>query len=126
VETIMAQSSDNNPYPALNVGTDGTVLYSNAAGVLLLHEWGTVIGQKLPLSIGDIVQRVISHYSPEKTEIKVGNRNYLVVFSPSPEQECVSISGFDISDHKGLKINFRKAKKNIATSLKPQMRVYTL
>ena len=53
----MEQFPANNPNPVLSVAKDGTVLYSNEAGEPLLHEWGVEVGEKLPSSIGDIVQR---------------------------------------------------------------------
>ncbi|HWQ48085.1 MAG TPA: PocR ligand-binding domain-containing protein [Methanosarcina sp.] len=74
----------------------------NKAGELLLREWGVAVGEKLPSYIGDIVQKVLTQNNPEKTEVKIGKRVYLVVFHPLPKQECVNISGFDISDHKDL------------------------
>jgi PAS domain S-box-containing protein len=86
----------------LSAEKDGTVLYSNESGELLLHEWGIEVGERLPLGIVDLVQRVISRNSPEKTEVKVGKRVYLIVFHPLSEQECVHISGFDIGDQKKL------------------------
>ncbi|HII92291.1 MAG TPA: PAS domain S-box protein [Methanosarcina sp.] len=91
----------NNPGPVICVGKDGTVLYSNE-GSELLNELGVTVGEKLPLSIVDIVQKVITQSYPEKTEIKVGKRVYLVVFHPLPEQECANIFGLDITDYKGL------------------------
>jgi len=91
-----------NPNPALSIEKDGTVLYSNKAGALLLNEWGVEIGEKLPSSIGDIVRRVISRNSPKKMEVNVGKSVYLVVFHPLPDLECVNISGFDISGQKEL------------------------
>ena len=74
---------------------------------------GVGVGEKLPSSIGDFVQRVISRNSPEKMEIKVGKRVYLVTFHPLPEKECVNIYGFDISDQKEFeeKIQESKAKE---------------
>jgi PAS domain S-box-containing protein len=84
------------------VAGDGTVLYSNEAGEPLLNEWCAEKGGKLPSSIGDIVQRVISRNSPEKIEVKVEKRVYLVVFHPLPEEQRVNISGFDISEQKGF------------------------
>ncbi|HWQ47808.1 MAG TPA: PAS domain S-box protein [Methanosarcina sp.] len=92
-----------NSNPVLSVGNDGTVLYSNKAGEPLLHEWGVVVGGKLPSSIVDIVQRVIFQSNPEKIEVKVGKNVYLVVFHFFPEQEYVNVSGFDISDQKETK-----------------------
>jgi PAS domain S-box-containing protein len=98
----MEQFPAKNPNPVLSAAKDGTVLYSNKASESLLLEWGTGVGEKLPSSIVDIVQRVISRNSPEKMEIKAENGIYLVVISPLSEQEGVNISGFDISDQKGL------------------------
>jgi PAS domain S-box-containing protein len=86
--------------PVLSVEKDGKVIYSNEAGKLLLHEWGTRVGRKLPSCVADIVQKVISQNNPEKIEVKAENRVYLVVFHPLPEKDCVNISGFDISDQK--------------------------
>ena len=98
----MEQFLEQNPNPVISVEKDGTVLYSNEAGESLLQEWGVAVGEKLPLSIADIVQKVITQNNPEKMEVKVGNRVYLVVFHPLPEQESVNISGFEISDQKWL------------------------
>lgn len=86
-----------NQNPVLSVDSNGTIIHSNEASEPILKEWGVGVGEKLSSSIVDIVQRVISRNSPEKTEVKVGNKLYLIVFHPLPEQECVNISGFDIS-----------------------------
>jgi PAS domain S-box-containing protein len=107
MNTKMVQFPTINPNPVLSAAKDGTVLYSNEAGNPLLNEWGVEVGEKFPSSILDILQRVILRNSPEKMEIKVGNRIYLVVFSPLPEQECVNISGFDISEQEKLEIEIR-------------------
>ena len=56
------------------------------------------------------MQRVISRNSPEKMEVKVGKRVYLVVFHPLPEEECVNISGFDISDQKEVEGKLRESE----------------
>ena len=93
--------------PVLSVGKDGTVLYSNVASKPLLHEWGVRVGEKLPSCIGDFVQRVISRNSPEKMEVKVGKRVYLVTFYPSPKQEYVNIFGLYINDQRNLEERIR-------------------
>ena len=82
----MEQFPEKNPDPVISLGKDGKVLYSNVAGESLLHEWGVGVGEKLPSYIGDFVQRVISRNSPEKIEIKVGKKVYLVVFHPLPKK----------------------------------------
>jgi PAS domain S-box-containing protein len=107
METKLEQSSATNPNPVVSVGKDGSVLYSNAAGEPLLHEWGARVGEKLPFRIRDFMQRVISRNSPEKKEVKVGNRVYLVAFHPSIKEDCINIYGFDISDQKELEGKYR-------------------
>jgi len=102
MKTKKEQSQAINPSPVLIIDKDGTVLYSNEAGEPLLNEWDVKIGGKLSSNIRDQVQRVISRNNPEKMEVKVGKRIYLVVFHPSPEQERVNVSGFDISDQKEI------------------------
>jgi PAS domain S-box-containing protein len=98
MKTKMGQFPATNQNPVLSAGKDGIVLYSNEASELLLHEWNVKIGEKLPSYIVDFVRRVISQNSPEKMEVEVGRKVYLVIFHPLLEQDCVNISGFDISD----------------------------
>lgn len=106
----MEQFPATNPNPVLSAGKDGIVLYSNVAGEPLLHEWGVNIGEKLPLHIENIVHRVISLNSPEKMEVKAGNRIYLVSFHSIPKEECVNVYGFDISDQKKLEVKLRESE----------------
>jgi PAS domain S-box-containing protein len=106
MNSMMNQFPATNPNPVLSVEKDGTVLYSNEAGEPLLHEWGVEIGEKLPSHIVDIVQRVVTQNGPEKVEVKAGKRVYLLAFHPLPEEECVNIYGFVISEHKESKEKF--------------------
>ncbi len=109
----MEQLPAKNPNPVLSAGKDGTVLYSNEAGEPLLHEWDVREGDKLPPYIGNLVQRVISCNIPEKIEVEAGKRAYSLTFHLLPEDECVNIYGFDISDQKELEGKLRiKEKQN--------------
>jgi PAS domain S-box-containing protein len=111
--TKMEYFPAKNPNPMLSVAKDMTVLYSNDAGEPLLREWGIRVGDKLPPNIADFVQRAIFRNSPEKMEVKEGENVYLVIFHPSPEEECVNVYGFDISDQKELEEKLRiKEKQN--------------
>jgi PAS domain S-box-containing protein len=100
-----------NPNPVLSVEKDNTVLYSNEAAKPLLIEWGVETEEKLPSYIGDIVERVLCQNRSEKIEIKVGKKVYLVTFQPLPEEECVNIYGFDISDQKLLEEKLREREE---------------
>jgi PAS domain S-box-containing protein len=67
------------------------------------------------LSIIDIVQRVISHNTPERMEVKVGKRVYLVTFNPLSDDESVNIYGFDISDQKELEEKLQDSEEKYRT-----------
>jgi len=112
METKEDQFSATSSNPMLRVNKDGTVLYSNEAGKILLNEWGVVDGEKLPISIGHLVQKVFLLNSPEKMEFIVGKSVFLTVFHPLFEEKCVCISGFDISCQKkfGEKVQESGAK----------------
>ncbi len=102
---------EKNPNPVICVGTDGVVLYSNSAGEPLLCEWGVRVGEKVPSHIEDFSQMVVLQNSPEKMEVKVGNKTYHIAFHPLPEDECVNIYGFDISDQKELEKKLRESEE---------------
>lgn len=107
------QFSAKNPNPVISVAKDRTVLYSNEAGEPLLHTWGVRVGEKLPYCIGDFVQKAISQNRPEKIEVKVGRRVYLISFHHFTEEEFTNLYGFDITDQKKLEEKLRiKEKQN--------------
>jgi PAS domain S-box-containing protein len=111
MKTKMEQFPATNPNPVLSVAVDGTVLYSNVASELLLHEWGVEVGEKLPPYLIDVVNGVTSINALQKIEVKAGNKVYSVAFHPLPEEECVNIYGFDISDQKELEGKLRESEK---------------
>jgi PAS domain-containing protein len=93
------------------VEKDETVIYSNAASEPLLHEWGVKAGVKLPSDIRDFVQRAHVQNVPEKIEVQVEKRTYLIAFHPLPEEECVNMYGFDVSECKELEGKLRKSEE---------------
>ena len=99
-----------NPNPVFSVRKDGTIIYSNEAGEPLLNGWSVKVGEKLPSYIRDIVQRVLYQRSPIKTEVKAGNRVYLIYVHHFPEEERVNIYGFDISGWKESEEKIQKSE----------------
>lgn len=107
----MERFVSENPDPVLRIGRDERVIYSNKAGELFLQEWNIRVGEKVPISIGNFSKRVISRKDPEKTQIKVEKRVYLVSFYPVKGGEQVDVYGFDITDYKKLKEKLRIKEK---------------
>ncbi len=112
MKTKMEQFPEKNPNPVLRVEKDGTVLYSNMAGEPLLHKWGVGgVGEKLPSYVCDFVQKVFFRNIPEKMEVKVEKKVYLVSFHPIPEEEYINIYGFDITGQKELARKLQNKEK---------------
>ncbi|WP_440955618.1 histidine kinase dimerization/phosphoacceptor domain -containing protein [Methanosarcina sp. Mfa9] len=107
----MEQFPSKNPNPVLRAGRSGRLIYANRASDPLLHEWGVGVGKELPSSIGSVVQEVISRNSPEKLEVKAGDRIYLVAFHPLNGEEYVNIYGFDITPQKEMQEKLRIKEK---------------
>ncbi len=95
----------------LRVGVDGKIIDSNPAGETLLNKWGIKVGEKTPYFIQDLVKRVVSRTDPEKIDVKVGKKVYLVTFCPVIGTEYVNVYGFEISGQKRLGEKLRIKEK---------------
>lgn len=98
----MEQLAFQNPNPVLRAEANGKIIYSNPAGEALLSRWDIEVGEKLPHSIENLIKRVITRADPEKIEVRMGKKVYLVAFHPVPGKERVNIYGFEISGQKKL------------------------
>ncbi len=121
----MEQFPSINPNPVLRAGKVGRLIYANRASDPLLHEWGVRVGEELPSSIGSVVREVISRNSPEKLEVKAGEKVYLVAFYPLNGDEYVNIYGFDITGQKKMQEKLRIKEKQRDTLHKMGMMALT-
>jgi PAS domain S-box-containing protein len=113
MEFRLKQFLATNPYPVFLADKDETVLYSNETGILLLHELGTGIGEKLPPLIGDFVKRAISQNKAQRAEVNVKKRAYIFVFQPWKTENNVNIYGFDVTDQRNFEKTFKIAQENL-------------
>lgn len=87
-----------NPNPVLRAGKNGTIICANSAASPLLEMWEVRKGDKLPLNIGDVVRKALLEKSPEELELNAGEKTYSFCFQPFPEEACVNLYGFDITE----------------------------
>ncbi|HWQ47660.1 MAG TPA: PAS domain S-box protein [Methanosarcina sp.] len=113
MRTKMEQFPAKNPNPVLSVANNGTLIYSNEAGKPILQAWSVRVGEKIPLYFENVTRRVISQNDSEIMELNVGKRIYSVSFHPLPEEECVNIYGFDISEQKEIEEKLRKSESDL-------------
>jgi len=101
----MSKFPTENPYPVLRIANDGTILYGNAAGKLLMKEWGRNVGQAAPQQWHEWVDKAFAKNSTEQVEIAVGDTVFYLAVTPVPESGYVNIYGQDITDRKRAEEN---------------------
>ena len=112
------QTPAMNPNPVFNAAKDGTVIYTNEAGKPLLKEWGVSIGEKLPILLRDFVQRAVFQNIPEKIEVEIERRAYLLLFQPLPTEEHVTIYGYEISNQEKLEEALKEREEKLRHLIK--------
>ena len=64
----------NSPDPVLRVGKDGTILYSNKAGKILLETLKSQVGEIAPAEILKAARQVALRQIPAQIELRAGGR----------------------------------------------------
>ena len=92
----------NSPCPILRIGKDGTVLYTNEAGKLLLEPLRVQVGEKVSAEMKATLRRLSLRKKPEQIELKAGEKTYSITFTPLPADQCTILSAFDITPSKQI------------------------
>lgn len=100
-----------NPDPVIQMNNDGEVNWANKAALILLQEWSIEKGERVPEAIRNSIKRVLSGNSPEKIEIKIRRKSFLVTFLPLPEINQVITTWFDTTSQRKLQAKLRVKEK---------------
>lgn len=116
-----------NPNPILRVNSDGTVLYSNPAGKLLLGNWGCDVGEKIPEKWQELVVKALesatnSSAAEEEEEEEVNGKIFLFSLAPILDANYVNIYGRNITEYKQSfeKLEYAKELAEAANEAKGQ------
>ncbi len=102
-----------NPYPIFRVGRDGTVLYSNPAGLSLLSEWKSAVGQPVPEHWRQLAIDILSSGESKWIDETHGEKTFSYVFVPIAESGYVNIYGRDITDRKKMENQLEEYAENL-------------
>ncbi|MBN2399503.1 MAG: PAS domain S-box protein [Candidatus Aminicenantes bacterium] len=89
-----------NPNPILRVNRDGTLLFTNQAGVKLLPDWNLVVGEPVPQVLSQAVAEAMSGNSLELEEIAQGSHVLSFFVVPVMSREYANIYGLDVTKRK--------------------------
>ena len=96
----LAKFPSENPNPVMRISKDGTILYSNDAGLVLLKNRGTDIGKPVPDEFKEFVKKVCESNQYSTTEFTSLGKTSSYVFSHVKEGGYVNVYGIDITEKK--------------------------
>jgi PAS domain S-box-containing protein len=88
------------PNAVMRISKDGNVLYSNKAGLLILDEWKSQVGQPVPLKWRQLIADVFKSETKKEFEEAYGAQTFLIMLAPIVDAGYVNIYGRDITERK--------------------------
>ncbi|MBW8039948.1 MAG: PAS domain S-box protein [Planctomycetes bacterium] len=98
----LAKFPSENPNPVLRIAKNGTLLYANDAGRLLLAEWNIEVGQLVPDTWCQTIAEVFASGSYRRVEAEYTGRIFAFVVAPIPEADYANLYGRDITERKEI------------------------
>ena len=114
----LARFPEENPFPVLRIKSDGTILYTNLPGQVLLEQWKSRIGQKVPQHWRDIVKNSLRNDRYYVEKIICGTRIFSVAIAPVQNSGYVNLYGRDISVQEQIKDELRKSRDGLDIKVK--------
>ena len=116
----LARFTSENPNPVLRVDTDGLVMYSNEAGLLLLTCWECRVGQCLPDEWKQYALKAYDSGLVISVELDCGGFIFEMRFSPVPDAGYVNMYGIDITEKKQAeeeRLNYQNRLRTMSAKL---------
>jgi PAS domain-containing protein len=103
---------EENPFPVLRIGADGTLLFANRAAKELLKQWQAVIGGAVP----EVIQREVAATLAEKTsrelDVPCHDRLLSFVLVPINSRGYVNLYGRDVTEQRQTEAALRESEQH--------------
>jgi len=99
VESV-ARFPSENPFPVLRLSADGTIMYSNPPGRILLDLWQCEVGQRVPREWCALAAQVLQGRRYTLKEVECGSRTLAIAVTPIAEEGYVNLYGQDITQRR--------------------------
>jgi PAS domain S-box-containing protein len=109
----LAKFPSENPFPVLRIAEDGTILYSNNAGLTLLGKWERQVGKSAPHDWCQLIGNVLDSNRSKIIEVKYGKRIISFVFAPVAKAGYVNIYGRDVTKQRKAEQALQKAHNEL-------------
>ena len=112
----LARFPSENPGPIVRVATDGTILYSNPAGQLLLPDEYSEVGRITTEAWRQIVSESLATGAETSVEVNWESRDFSFAVVPIVDAGYVNLYGRDITNRKLAEEELRTLASNLETS----------
>ncbi|MBV9080925.1 MAG: PAS domain S-box protein, partial [Elusimicrobia bacterium] len=103
--------TSENPNPVLRIAADGTILFANPAGQLLLNHWHVRLHDKAPEELVSAVARTMSDTGRSSLEVQAGKGTFAFSIVRVLERGYTNLFGRDITDQKRIEEQYREAQR---------------
>ena len=121
----LAEFPSENPFPVLRISQDGTILYSNGPGGVLLEKWNRKVGQNVPARWKQIIKEVLRTNSERVEDVKWGERIYMVTVVPISQGGYANIYGQDVTKEREGRKALQKARDELEMRVKERTKELT-
>lgn len=117
---ILARMPEENPAPALRVNYAGTIVYANPASEILLKDWKTRVGRKLPGIWQRTVKKVLDTGHLKEYEIDLGSKIFDLKLIPITDYGYVNFICSDITDKKQAEVQLKASEQKYRAIVEDQ------
>jgi PAS domain S-box-containing protein len=114
----IARFPAENPFPVLRLSGDGTILYSNKPGQVLLEQWDCEIGSKVPNNWYALIRKSLRYLRPLVEKIQCGSRLFSFAIAPVTDGQYVNLYGRDVTIQEQIKDVLRKSRDELDRRVK--------
>lgn len=113
----LAKFPEENPFPVLRLSADGTILFSNGPGGVLLDEWRCKVGQKAPKNWRVLILAALASSYYQVEEVSCGDKIFSIIAAPIVEEGYVNLYGRDITKQKQMELALQASEQSVRKKL---------
>ncbi|MFT7507491.1 MAG: sensor domain CHASE-containing protein/two-component sensor histidine kinase [Acidimicrobiales bacterium] len=98
----LAKFPSENPNPIMRISGDYVLLYANNSSAYILKDWKISQGQKLPSSISESIDKLLSRKKTGLIEFSVNHKCYACIFYCPENNEYINLYFRDITNEKAV------------------------
>ncbi len=109
----LAKFPSENPNPILRIGRDGTLLYTNEAGYMLLQDWKLEIGRPAPLFLRETASETLTQQVRKIIDIEHDQRTISFFVAPVVNASYANFYGRDVTERKRAEEELRSEREKL-------------